>query len=71
MCANGRSVTAVADPNLCGKRGCYLADLKAYGWTCCHCGEPGNRMDGCLGPPGGRMGDCGHWVCESCTYSQH
>ncbi|KAI5465122.1 hypothetical protein BGZ63DRAFT_350500 [Mariannaea sp. PMI_226] len=71
MCANGRSTTAVADESLCGRPECYLGDLKGHGWTCCQCGEQGNRMDGCLGPPGGRSGDCEHWVCLTCTYTYY
>ncbi|KAH7191464.1 hypothetical protein BKA60DRAFT_471518, partial [Fusarium oxysporum] len=62
-------IMTVADPNLCRRPECFLNDLKAHGWTCCRCGEPTNRRNGCLGPPGGRMGDCPHQVCRRCTYS--
>ncbi|KAF1814696.1 hypothetical protein P152DRAFT_229759 [Eremomyces bilateralis CBS 781.70] len=70
MCGNRRSTTAVADENLCSKPECYLEDLKLYGWTCCRCDETGNRMDGCLGPPGGPMSACQHWVCRGCRYTR-
>ncbi|OWT43614.1 hypothetical protein VFPPC_18659 [Pochonia chlamydosporia 170] len=69
MCPQGRSHTGVPDENLCGEVECYLADLKSRGWSCCNCGETGNRMDGCLGPPGGQMGDCPHYVCTRCSYT--
>ncbi|KAH7199058.1 uncharacterized protein B0J16DRAFT_360620 [Fusarium flagelliforme] len=69
MCPNGRSTTAVTDDNLCARSECFLNDLKRHGWTCCRCGEPGNRVDYCLGPPGGRSGDCPHAVCGRCSYS--
>jgi hypothetical protein len=69
MCGSGRSTIAVADPALCEREECYLRDLKRNGWTCCHCGEEHNRMDGCMGPPGGQAGDCAHFVCTICGYS--
>ncbi|KAH8724865.1 hypothetical protein GQ44DRAFT_739974 [Phaeosphaeriaceae sp. PMI808] len=69
MCQNSQRTTiAVSDHGLCGRTACYLEDLKRNGWTCCRCGDVGNRMDGCLGPPRGHA-RCDHWVCARCTYS--
>ncbi|EEY24025.1 hypothetical protein VD0002_g5280 [Verticillium dahliae] len=70
MCSGARSITAVADESLCDKPECYLRDLRRNGWTCCQCGEQGNRMDGCIGPPEGGS-DCPHVLCLQCTYSQN
>src|SRR5215469_5556187 len=67
MCGS-RTTEQVADPDLCGDDQCYFDELKANGWTCCRCGEPNNRMDGCIGPPGGNM-SCPHFVCTLCRLS--
>jgi len=64
------NTTIIRDNALCGNPQCYLNDLKANRWTCCQCGETGNMMDGCLGPPGGGTGKCPHEVCRNCSYSR-
>lgn len=68
MCNDRRTTERVSDPDTCGDTNCFLNSLKRRGWTCCQCGESGNRMDGCIGPPGGEM-SCTHFVCTRCRYS--
>lgn len=62
-----RTTKVIADSNLCGKNECWINDLKNHykGWTCCRCGEMGNDMEVCEGPPGGN-GECPHPVCVGC-----
>lgn len=65
---SNRITVASTSGQLCGEDECYLEDLKKEGWTCCVCGEEGNRMDECVGPPNGSM-TCDHEVCTECDYS--
>jgi hypothetical protein len=37
MCGVDRTVTDVADSNLCGEDDCYKEDMAANGWRCCRC----------------------------------
>ena len=73
MCGVERTVTDVADSNLCGENACYLADLVRQGWWCHVCerrNPPGGYI--CQAPWNnmGTIEPCGHQVCTTfCRYA--
>jgi hypothetical protein len=67
-CNNAHSIMAVADELLCGKRQCYQNNLKRNGSTYCQCGEQGDCLTSCVGPPAGGV-DCPHQVGQLFNYT--
>ncbi|OCK86991.1 uncharacterized protein K441DRAFT_20263 [Cenococcum geophilum 1.58] len=74
MCGVDRTVTDVADSNLCGRDECYRQDMVDRGWHCHICYH--NNFNGnfyCTNPLNnmGRMEPCGHRVCLThCRYAR-
>lgn len=71
MCGLERTVTDVADSNLCGDIECYYQDLVNRGWICHICRNSNYGLRHCEGTVLGRRGQspCEHQVCRNCRYA--